>query len=335
MNSVKVEDLVGRIENERVALAPVRDIEFSDDGLKVPNVEGPLVVDDWATKKLGGFLDVPWRYLSKCPSGFKEETVNFWLQSRSEQEAYVHYRGSDLLGIYPNTDSIVTHSDLARRFLERFDGQDDVREYHVTPEILQLDVTSPGLNVLVPTRDRQGIDPQVGDVTDGGIRLVAYAPNDSRRPYVQYYLHRLVCSNGMTMEEPTARFYGKGKTRGEIVDSLSTVVSDMLQLVPSKLENYASLDDHAFDGNITALIARLAKENGIANRVLDKLLEDAASLPDEPSLYDIANVFTYTANHVLRGTRMKLQSLGGWVVESPQSIIHRCTRCEQVLTDAS
>lgn len=331
---MKVAELDQKIQAEKVAIAQVEKIELGNDGLRVPGLSDVLVFDEWAQKKVGGFLGIPPKYIQKCPNDLRNENVNFWLRHGEAQEAYVHYRDDSLLGIYPNSESIVTHSDMARTFLERFDGQDDVREFHNTPEVLQIDVTRPELNVNVPIRDRlnQGIDPQVGDITDGGIRLVTYAPNDNRRPFVQYYLHRLVCSNGMSIEEPTARFYGKGKTRVEIITSLGEVVEEMLAQVPSKLDDYASLDGHLFDGDVTMLISRLAAEHGLANRVTNALIENAATVPDSPSLYDIANVFTYTANHVLRGTKHRLQSLGGWITETPQNIIHRCTKCEQVLS---
>lgn len=325
-----VDELATKLVGESTTVSKIGQITLDREGLKVPGIDQPLAFDQLAMKKTGKLLDIPPKYISKCPSDLRRETMNYWFRQAGNQEAFIHYHDNNLLGIYPNDDQVVTHSEMAQEFLSKFDGDDEVRKFVYSPEIMQIDITKPDVFITVPNGERTNI-PEVGDITEGGVRLVSYAPGDTRKPFVQYYLERLVCSNGLSMEEPSAKFYAKGRSSQEIIAELGGAVRNMLGLIPSKLEQYADLENHRFEGDVAQLISQVARENGLASRVVNRLLDDASSVPTNATLYDVVNVFTFTAKATLRGTTLKLQELGGNIAENPQLVTHRCERCERIL----
>ena len=76
-------------------------------------------------------------------------------------------------------------------------------------EYLHLDVSSPEFTVEVPG-DGSERRPAVGDITQAGIRVLAY-PGLAKAPTVATYLHRLVCTNGMQVKETVGQISLRGK----------------------------------------------------------------------------------------------------------------------------
>jgi hypothetical protein len=87
---------------------------------------------------------------------------------------------------------------------------------------------------------------------------------------------------------------------------------------------------------VSDFIRVVGRERDINPATILRLQERAASLPANPSIYDVTQVITQMANQeglpVL--TRRNLQGLGGDLTVDTERMVHRCAQCERPLVAA-
>lgn len=313
-----------------VRLSPLKDLSFTDDGLKIGENE-PVWLDDLAVDKLAKFLDVPTSYAKKIPSHLRQYTLNYLLTSASEGvDVNLHWMGENLTGIFPADKRVVPVNDMAARLSTVFAPEDEVVRFISDDQHFHMDVLVQNLSVNVPARNKAW-RPDSDDITHGGIRLVG-STNPAVLPVLQTYMHRLVCSNGLAVEEPDRQVTLRGNTVEEVLAELEENARLLLAGLPDRLEQYRLSDEIEIETNVEQTIRQLAQERNIADRVTMKVIEAAAELPPVGlTQFDLLNLFNSLANRdgISYSSQLKLQNLSGEMAVDHGLIEHRCNSCSR------
>jgi hypothetical protein len=205
------------------------------------------------------------------------------------------------LGVMP-ADSLVT--DLLH------DGKDFMFSARVTEEYEQI-----------------GGDPQVGDITAGG--LMFHLPIRKRlAPSVATYLHRLVCTNGMVVTDRGFRVDARGETVDEVLASLELKAELAFSAVERNIEHFYALRQEEV-ANPERTLLRLFDEFDVPTRLRDGILHRAPEIEAPATMFDLMNLITNQANHdevaFNPGQRHRLQSVGGSIIVDRAS---RCSHCQ-------
>jgi hypothetical protein len=190
-------------------------------------------------------------------------------------------------------------------------------------------------DVVVPADYDRGVggDPRVGDITVGGIRF-GYGRKRNLAPWVQPYTHRLLCTNGQSVEDPGLRVDARGAGIDDVLAELEAAARRAFGRTSDLIRHFYDLRSVRVD-NPERTIAAVSRERGIPDRSLVRLIDLARSeaLPDAPSMFDVVNLITNLANDpAIRndGGRLILENAGGAVVAAHEA---RCSHCKQKVAD--
>lgn len=328
---MKVSELVENEQSNReeVVGTTLEGVRLSDDAgtLFIDDREVPF--DEVGEGALLQYLQLPKNYLNRCDRDLKVTNINHWLRKSNDVEARFILR--DGLEMVTEIDKpYISLGRVTQIIGDVFKDEDEVVRFHRDPRRLHVDIQSQDYQIEVPglgTEER----PLVGDYTNGGVRILATSDN-SEPPVVESYLHRLVCSNGLTIPETTGKIKLRGKTTTEVIQEMEEAARLVLGGLDDKLEKYSALTAEKVTGNVHELIRQMAAERGLGTRIQVELLNRSHYLPENPSMYDILQIFTRLANEVSYSSMMELQSLGGHVVESGHQLFdHRCNSCQRAL----
>jgi hypothetical protein len=177
---------------------------------------------------------------------------------------------------------------------------------------------------------------RVNDVTAGGLRLSL----DLKRglaPSVTEYMHRLVCTNGMTTIDEGLKIDARGQTVDEVIADLERAAQIAFSRVEASAAAFYDLREQRVS-NVEQAIRQIARERGVPDRSTLALIDLAATtdMPDEPTMFDVVNLFTNLANRpgLRDGGRLILEAAGGAVIAENAARQHaaRCGHCEQKVT---
>lgn len=195
------------------------------------------------------------------------------------------------------------------------------------------DATDLQVDVIVPEDfDRWvGGDPQVGDITRGGIRFGQDRKNNTA-PWVQPYLYRLVCTNGMEVPDQSLKIDARHCTDAQITAQFEHQIRMATDRLMSDIQAFYDLRDESLGADRTGELRRVALEQGLPPRVVGRLEDLLPSVEGEPSMFDAVNLMTNLANdpalNVRSTTVRNLQTAGGRVVHDHAA---RCTACHSRL----
>ena len=190
-------------------------------------------------------------------------------------------------------------------------------------------------DVRVPEDFDRGVggDRQVGDITAGGVRL-SYNRKRNLAPAVQPYLYRLACTNGMSHLDPGLKVDARGLDVDTVLSELEAAAERAFSRVEDQIRAFYDLREQRVEHPERALLA-IAAERKIPERTTTRLLRLASSdaLPDDPSMFDIVNLVTNTANDGAihnDGGRLILENAGGALVAAHEA---RCAHCQHRVAD--
>lgn len=302
------------------------------------NVEGrsnfAFQFDDQARDILGRYLKVPSRYLKKCPDELIETNLNFWLQQESgavNVEYSIHDDRAYLLGIVPEATTIVPVHHVARAVLKPFDESDQINDFNMSAADVHLSVTANSRFVEVPgdgTKHR----PKVGDITRGGLTLNFHREKGNKIT-IEPFSFRLVCSNGMIMRDSAlGRVSFRGNSVEEVLAEIEAKAENIMSQMEAKyLSQLRRTAEKRVTGDIYQLIRHVGQEYGQSARIIDLALAEVPFLPEEPTVYDITQLFTMAANQVGFRSRLSLQGIGGDMMMNTNMVTDRCDKCESLL----
>ena len=332
---MKVSELIeslGSKQEERTSTT-LGNIEISDDAGTLSIDGRQFFLDELAENSLANYLKINRTYLAQCPPDLKATNFRYWLNYRENASVTVESVENSITGFYRPDAMLIPVASVAEIVGRVFSVDDEIKDLRRDNERFHVDVTSHTHYVDVPNPDRIPGRPEIGDITSGGVRILAF-PNAPVAPSVTAYLHRLVCRNGMTEAQQEGTIRLKGKTVPEVLVEMEQAAREVLGGLDEKLTSYAQMAQRAIPGNASSFMYQIAREHNIGPRVLNRLMERANLLPDNASLYDVQQIFTEVANSGVKyRTMVALQNLGGELAFHTDRVLHRCGQCERLLPE--
>jgi hypothetical protein len=299
------------------------------------------------TQMLAGFLKGPgYKYLLREPLAWQRAVVKHHIDAHTDNMSTWYIEGSAIAGIYQPDAKIIPLADVAERIANVFDP-DDMATVLYSPDQVEINVLSdqrtvtvPGI-VGVPDRPLEGTVEhprlmQVGDLSAGGIRVIIQPGKPERAPSVQELWDRCFCTNQMTRLIAGSQINLRGRTVPEILDEMENVARVVFEGLEASGRAILHSANTPVPGAVSDFIRVVGRERDINPATILRLQERAASLPANPSIYDVTQVITQMANQeglpVL--TRRNLQGLGGDLTVDTERMVHRCAQCERPLVAA-
>jgi len=333
---VKVADLTATLEgkNERSIDSRLGDIRIADDASRVVlrGSGDEFTFDEPLEQALANYLGINKSYLAKCPPDLKAYNVNWWLQARPDAAAVIEAVGENVINVHKPGLLILPLMKVADIITRTFDPDNEIINLIRDDRWFHIDIKTDHHIEVRPDERIEGRR-EVGDITHGGVRILAN-PIEAKSPKVMTYLHRLWCTNGSTSPEKEGTISLKGVTVDEVLEELEAAAQRTMGDLDKKLAEYAALADRQPPGSPTRFAYQLGREYNLTQRVMDRVMERVAILPEDASLYDIQQVFTQLANgNVNYKTMTALQHLGGDMAFATDHVVHRCEMCERLLPE--
>jgi len=330
-----------------VVTARLGDVELLAEGdgagiLRVGDERFPW--GDRNTQMLAGFLKGPgYKYLLREPLAWQSSVVRHHTQKNADLESTWYIEGSSVAGIYQPDAKIIPLVSVAEQVADVFD-MDDRADVLYSPDQVEINVLSNLRTVTVPgipgvaDRPLDGtVDHpsgrKVGDLSAGGVRIIIQPGKPERAPAVEEFWERLVCLNGMTRRVAGSQINLRGRT----VDEILTEMNNVMRVIWEGLEGSGRAILHSAEtpvpGATSDFLRVVARERGINAATVLRLQERAASLPANPTVYDVTQVITDLANEegLPVVTRRNLQAIGGDLTVDTERMVHRCNTCERPL----
>jgi hypothetical protein len=299
--------------------------------LALGNREIRLSKPSTGTAVLAHFVGIPIKFYERLQPDEQQFILDSRIQHADEENITVGYREGDdgVIEVLKENQQRVPASEIVQVASRAIDPQATVVDYWSRPDSFRLDV-------VVPEGFDRGVggDPQVGDITRGGVRLGQDRKNNLA-PWVQPYLYRLVCTNGMEVPDAGLRVDARNNDVPTLLRLLEGEVVRAFRRVEHDIEAFYDLRSRPLPADMSGHMRRIAQENGLPARralqlqgMLPSITEDGA-----PTEFDLVNLLTNQANDPSllsqEGPRRQLQTIGGRLVND-HSV--RCTACQQRLT---
>lgn len=283
------------------------------------NTEGQL--------SLAKFANIPTKFYERVDPDERQFILSNRLDRSFEEEKDVIIRynqNTGFLGINPVTQTYISPFRVVDTLLEVFPAGSEVIEWRNDSDLLHVDVVH---DIDSP---HTGGDPQVNDLTRGGVRVI-HDRGKGVAPEVHPYLYRLICTNGMETPEASLRIEGRGRNANEILANLELNTQAAVDRISSRIEQFYALRQERIEGDATQAMLRLAQERGLSPLVGNRL---ASGLPadEEHTMFSLINRITNYANHPdlenRPAQRRNLEAAGGTLVAHHGD---RCAHCSQTL----
>ncbi|QDF18649.1 hypothetical protein SEA_PUPPER_163 [Gordonia phage Pupper] len=302
--------------------------------LKVVDSGREFPFDAQVESALAKYLGVNKSYLAKCPPELKAHNLNYWMQeSKPEAPGTIEVIGDQLVTIHKPGLAILPLNQVVELLTRAMKPEYEIVTLLRDDTAFHCDVVTDH-SVQVPGDDRIEGRPAEGDITKGGVRMIAY-PNQLKAPTVSTYLHRLWCTNGSTSLEAEDTIQLKGNTVETLLVEMEEAAQRIMQNLDSSLAAYAEMANTPVPGSPTKFAYQLGREYNLGQRLMDRIVERTAVLPDDASMYDVQQIFTQLANgNVNYKTTRVLQQIGGAMALDTAAVTHRCGSCERLLPEA-
>ena len=271
--------------------------------------------------QLGASLDIPAKYYEKCREKKPDLlafNVNTWLSASGKRQLVRTFRYKDqrpdvARAYLSDRYRIFDNAPIAARILSMFMDRD---RYVVA----SCSVTESNMYIKLLDRQRQA-EVSPGDIVEGGI-IVQNSEIGRGLTSVRPFLNRLVCKNGMVVDELAA----KRRHVGRRIDPLEDVtiysqhtldlddqaflgrLTDAAVFSMSEVTFQRAVDtmknakDAKLTGNVSQVIELASRDFGITKQeqesVFNYFLLGDEGLGTDPSLYGLANAVTRTAQDV-------------------------------------
>ena len=334
-----VGDLKEHLEGvrERSIETTLGGIEVDADASRIRLTTGEdFHLDEQAERSLAQYLGVSKAYLAKCPPDLKAHNLNFWLRRRENAAAVIEVVGDHWVTVHKPGLLILPLARVADIVTATMDPGYEVVQLLRNDTKFHVDIITDHHVEVAPDdriEDRRRGQRTVGDITHGGVRILAN-PSEVEAPRVLTYLHRLWCTNGSTSPEDEGTIRLKGNTVEDILVEMEGACRRVMGDLDAKLESYAALARTHPPGSPTRFAYQIGREYGLPQRLMDRVMERVSVLPEDATLYDVQQVFTELANGSVNYRLMtRLQQLSGDLAFDTEHVTHRCGTCERLLPE--
>jgi hypothetical protein len=337
-------DISDRLDTRLQTMAVnTADISIDPDAAEIRLSDGisvPVTADSLTA--LGGFIQVPTPFQNRLLADSSTDllvTIYNELLRRSHSNVHVRYGDSGIVSVRNPDAKTIEPRRIIEVAANVISPEAPVLVFDNTPDNFALDVIVPagfdrgvGGDRNIEFLGRSG-EPQVGDISHAGLRFTQDVKHNLA-PQVQPLVYRLVCTNGMEIEDKALAIDARGNTVEELLLHLEAAAQRAFDRVERDIEHFYAM---RFDRvqNPDRLVARLAHENGISDRMLVALIDAVPGMNpangEYISEFDVVNLFTNMANNpAIRraGARRQLQRVGGSIaIDHAQ----RCGTCQSKL----
>ena len=276
---------------------------------------------------LGNWLDIPGKFLDRIPADLLNTVLNTLLERKDEDVAVTVADQGLLDAAAPNGRRIPIGEVI------------DIASTVISPEAQVVDwrrdKNGYSFEAVTAIEPAELVDLEVNDISHGGLRFGQDLKNNLA-PWVQPYIYRLVCTNGMEVPDPGLRVVTRGRTIDDVLDGLAINARDAFDGVDERIANFYALKAEKVNYPADILL-KIGKERGIPDRVMASIIATLPQYGDEGgdiSAFDIVNAITNRANdpniqHKFGSVR-RLQTVGGFVAFDHEA---RCPTCRHRLGD--
>lgn len=214
----------------------------------------PLEVLTTAHRQLGTYLNIPQKYYDRMlqeDTGLLSYNVNRWFQRMPEQQRMIRTMDGRARAFLSNRYRRIDNIDIAKIALPIIGEMPDARfeSCQITDDFMYLKVVNPRLTAeVVP-----------GDIVQAGV-VISNSETGLGAVCIQPLVFRLVCSNGMVVNEARTRRNHVGRVNS--TDENIAIYS----------RETLAADDHAFTLKIQDTVRAAVKEAQFS-QVLDKMRE--------------------------------------------------------------
>jgi hypothetical protein len=317
-----------------------RDLRFRLEGetpvVQVGGAEVP--VTESGLKSVASFLDIPPKFLLRQDPDIQQHLLET-LSNRSEkQDVTVYFREGGVQEVRKAGETRLRPHRLLEAAMKTFPGNSPIVEHWNHPEDLRVDV-------IFPEDFERGIggDPQapgvpgVGDITRGGVRI-GQDRKMNTAPWIQPFLYRLVCTNGMELPDEGIKIEARGAQEREIEALFEAEIARAVDRLETDIQAFYDLRNTTLGTDPTGALHRAANEQNLPLRTVGRMEDLVPALLNdtedgaEITMFDIVNLMTNQANDPRltsnRSGRRNLQRAGGVLVNDHSE---RCGTCHSRL----
>lgn len=259
---------------------------------------------------LAKFADIPTKFLLRVDPDEQAWILRNRLERLPKPDTRVFWDDLGIQEVRPANETRVAVEDLVESALGHLGEDATVDTWWSNADDFRVDVV---------TERVQGGD--VGDLTQGGVRI---GQDRSRNlaPWVQPYLLRLVCTNGMEVPDHGLKVDTRKADEDEILMLFGNEVRRAFSRVEGDIAAFYDLkDQHFTDGR--AALNRIASEAGVPARTIARI-----DIGDEATMFDIVNAMTGYAN----GLNPHSSSYRTLQVAGGSRVYDHAERCENCLS---
>lgn len=299
---------------------------FQIGGTEVPATENGL-------KSMATFLDIPAKFFLRQGPDI-QQTLLTAISSRTEkQDVTVYYREGGVHEVRKAGEVRVRPHRLLESAMKILPAESPIVEHWNNQDSLRVDV-------IVPEGFDRGIggDPGVGDITRGGVRI-GQDRKMNTAPWIQPYLYRLACTNGMELPDEGIKIEARGAQENEIEALFEAEIARAVDRLEADIQAFYDLRNTTLGDDPTGALHRAATEMNLPLRTIGRmedivpaLIDNASGEGREYSMFDVINTMTNQANDPRlasnRSGRRNLQRAGGTLVNDHSE---RCGTCHSRL----
>lgn len=292
-----------------------------------PDFNVAVPVTTAGLEALAGWVDIPKAFLERQDPILQEHILNYLL-NRTSGEGLYRISEHGLLEVRTPGQIVIEPRQVVDIAMRVIDPAAPVLDFGASPDEFRLDA-------IVPEAFDRGIggDPAVGDLTRGGLRI-RQNRKMNHAPEISELMYRLICTNGMEVEEEDLHIDARGQSVEEVLVEIELAAQRVMGRIEERIERFYELRNEIVSTPEQA-IYRIGEENGISDRVVNAVARLIPSVADDDgnvTMFDLVNLVTNQANEptVARrtGARRILERAGGTVVHEHAE---RCTHCRSRL----
>lgn len=280
---------------------------------------------------LADFLDIPEKFFSRLDVDEQQMLLRSRSDRTQQQDVTLYYREGGLHEVRKSGETRVRPHRLIESAMKTFPAESPVVEHWNNQSDLRVDV-------ILPEGFERGIggDPGLGDVTRGGVRIGQDRKNNTA-PWIQPYLYRLVCTNGMEVPDQGLKIDVRGAEEREIEALFEAEIARAVDRLEADIQAFYDLRNTPLGTDPTGALHRAAAEQNLPLRTVGRMEDLVPALMDETNggeitMFDIVNLMTNQANDPELGSRSSslrnLQRAGGTLVNDHAE---RCGTCHSRL----
>jgi hypothetical protein len=295
-----------------------------DDYIRIGDLELPFT--EVGGLLLGDYVKVPNKFLERLPADLFNLVLNTLLERKGEDVEVTVNDQQGLVDAYaPNAKRLDPRDVLS--IAGTVVGADS------TVLGWRRDNTGYGFEVVAPPEQFQGGDIEKGDISLGGLRF-GQSTKSGLAPWVQPYIYRLVCTNGMEVPDVTVKIESRGQSAEDLLGSLELHANAAYDQVDQRIREFYDLRNEKVYRPEAELV-RIGREQGLGDPTINDIISTFAQYQDEDgsaTAFDVVNAITNQANDPTLGHRFnhirKLQTVGGQLAFDHEA---RCPACKSKL----